>query len=112
MTDAQPVKFSPNRAPTLMYSASRTNVMKYFFFLSLWLYSPLDFGRFFGVLILYTVSRTPWTGDQPVSRPLPTHRTTHTQNKRIQTSMPLVGFELTTPVFERAKTVHALDRAA
>jgi hypothetical protein len=26
--------------------------------------------------------------------------------------MPRVGFELTTPVFERAKTVHALDRAA
>jgi hypothetical protein len=26
--------------------------------------------------------------------------------------MPRVGFEPTTPVFERAKTVHALDRAA
>jgi hypothetical protein len=26
--------------------------------------------------------------------------------------MPLVGFELMMPVFERAKTVHALDRAA
>jgi hypothetical protein len=26
--------------------------------------------------------------------------------------MPLVGFELTIPVFERAKTVHTLDRAA
>jgi hypothetical protein len=26
--------------------------------------------------------------------------------------MPLVGFETTTPVFELAKTVHALDRAA
>jgi hypothetical protein len=26
--------------------------------------------------------------------------------------MPLVGFELTSPVFERAETVHALDRAA
>jgi hypothetical protein len=33
------------------------------------------------------------------------------QNKRTQTSMPLVGFEPTIPVFERAKTVHALDRA-
>jgi hypothetical protein len=29
-----------------------------------------------------------------------------------QTSMPQVGFELTIPVFERAKTVHASDRAA
>jgi hypothetical protein len=26
--------------------------------------------------------------------------------------MPSVGFETTIPVFERAKTVHALDRAA
>jgi hypothetical protein len=26
--------------------------------------------------------------------------------------MPLLGFEPTTSVFERAKTVHALDRAA
>jgi hypothetical protein len=29
-----------------------------------------------------------------------------------QTSMPWVGFEPTIPVFERAKTFHALDRAA
>jgi hypothetical protein len=26
--------------------------------------------------------------------------------------MPRVGFELTAPMFERAKTVHPLDRAA
>jgi hypothetical protein len=26
--------------------------------------------------------------------------------------MPQVGFETTIPIFERAKTVHALDRAA
>jgi hypothetical protein len=32
-------------------------------------------------LILYTFCRTPWTGDQPVTRPLPTHRTTLTHNK-------------------------------
>jgi hypothetical protein len=36
----------------------------------------LDLGYFFSFLILYTVGRTPWTGDQPVARPLPTHRTT------------------------------------
>jgi hypothetical protein len=36
----------------------------------------------------------------------------HKQNKCIQTSMPQVGFELMIPVFEGAKTVHALDRAA
>jgi hypothetical protein len=34
----------------------------------------LDLGRFFNFLILYIVGRTPWTGDQPVARPLPTHR--------------------------------------
>jgi hypothetical protein len=38
--------------------------------------------------------------------------TTQTQTKRTQTSMPRVRFEPTIPVFERAKTVHALDRAA
>jgi hypothetical protein len=37
------------------------------------------------------------------------HRTTQTQNKRKQTSMPLVGLEPTISVFERAKIVHALD---
>jgi hypothetical protein len=40
------------------------------------------------------------------------HRTTQTQNKRGQTSMPLAGFEPTIPVFKRAKTFLALDRAA
>jgi hypothetical protein len=66
----------------------------------------------FQVLDLYTVGRTPWTGDQPVARKLPTHRTTQTQNKRTQTSMPQVGFQPTIPVFEQAKTVHASDRTA
>jgi hypothetical protein len=32
--------------------------------------------------LFYTDGRTPWTSDQPVARPLPTHRTTQTQNKR------------------------------
>jgi hypothetical protein len=77
------------------------------------LYSPLlGLGRFLSFLIFYTVGRTPWTGDQPFARPLPVHRTAQTQNKRTQISMPEVGFELINPVFERAKTVHALDRAA
>jgi hypothetical protein len=65
----------------------------------------LALGRFFSFLIFYTVSRTPWTGDQPVARPLPAHRTA-------ETSMPRLGFEPTIPVFERAKTGHDLDRAA
>jgi hypothetical protein len=74
--------------------------------LSVWLYTPLDLGRFFSFLILHTVCRTSWTGDKAIARPLPTHRTTQTQNKRKKSSMPRVGFEFTTPVFERAKTVH------
>jgi hypothetical protein len=62
--------------------------------------------------LFYTDGRTPCTGDQPVARPLPTRRTTQTQNKRTQTSMPRVGFEPAIPAFERTKTVRALDRAA
>jgi hypothetical protein len=50
-------------------------------------------------------------GDQPVARPLPTHRTAQTQNKRTQTSIPRVGFEPKISVFEQAKTVQASDRA-
>jgi hypothetical protein len=50
-------------------------------------------------------------GNQPVARPLPAHRTTQTQNKRTQTSMPQVEFEPMILVFVRAKTVHALGRA-
>jgi hypothetical protein len=54
----------------------------------LWLCSPLlGLGRFFSFLILHTVGRTPWAGDQPVVRPLPTHRI------NAETSMPSVGFE-------------------
>jgi hypothetical protein len=45
-------------------------------------------------------------GDQLVARPLLIIIHKH------QTSMPQVGFELTSPDSERAKTVHALDRLA
>jgi hypothetical protein len=72
----------------------------------------LDPGHFFSFVILYTVDKTPSTGDEPVARPLATHRTTQTKSKRTQTSMPRVGFQSKTPVFEQAKTVHALDREA
>jgi hypothetical protein len=51
--------------------------------LSLWLsVLLLELGRFFSFLVLFTVGRTPLTGDQPVAKPLPTHRKTQTQNKR------------------------------
>jgi hypothetical protein len=53
----------------------------------------------FQFLNLYIVGRTDWTGDQPVERPLSTHRTTQTQNKYTQTYMPRVGLETTNPVF-------------
>jgi hypothetical protein len=65
----------------------------------------------FQFLDLFTVGRTPWTSGHPVTRPLSTYRTPQTQNKRTQTSMPQMEFERTIPVFERAKTVHALGQA-
>jgi hypothetical protein len=40
-----------------------------------------------------------------------THRTARTKNKRTQKSMTQMGFEPMIRVFERAKTIHALDRA-
>jgi hypothetical protein len=38
----------------------------------------LDIRRFFSFLMLYTVGRTPWTGDQPIARP----RYLHTEHKQ------------------------------
>jgi hypothetical protein len=38
---------------------------------------------FSSVIIFYTDGKTPWTINKPVARPLPIHRTTQTQNKRI-----------------------------
>jgi hypothetical protein len=40
----------------------------------LWLYCPCGPWPLLQFLNLYTVSRTPWTRDQPVASPLPTHR--------------------------------------
>jgi hypothetical protein len=77
-------------APTLEHSASVKR------FVSLQFLNPK------------TVGRTPWTGDQPVARPLPTE----TQNKRKQTSTPSLGFEPTIPEFMRGKAIHTLNRAA
>jgi hypothetical protein len=53
----------------------------YYLRIYLWLYSLFfggggELGRFFSFLFMYTVGKTPWTGDQPVLRPLSTHRTT------------------------------------
>jgi hypothetical protein len=65
---------------------------------------------FFSFLMLYTVIRTPWKGNQPVRKLLPAHRSTQTQNKRTQTSMHWVGFESTISRFELAKAVHAFPQ--
>jgi hypothetical protein len=42
----------------------------------------LIYCAYFQSLDLITVGKAPWTGEQPVARPLPTRRTTQTQNKR------------------------------
>jgi hypothetical protein len=53
-----------------------------------------------------TVDRTFGMVISPVARPLPL------QNSTQKSSMPRVGFQHTTPVFERAKIFHALYRVA
>jgi hypothetical protein len=60
---------------------------------------------------LYTVGRTPRMGDQSRLKPATYTKKTRTQNKRKQTSVPPVWFEPKNAVYERAKTVHYLDRA-
>jgi hypothetical protein len=87
------------KAEPVLWEAAHSR--HYSSFIHQWLYSPLlGPGLFFIFVIFFTDGRTPWTGDQPVARPLPTHRTTQ------------VGFEPTIPSFERAKMVDPLDRAA
>jgi hypothetical protein len=50
----------------------------FFFSAALQLFGPWPALQFHN--LSYTDRTTPWTGDQPVSRPLSTHRTTQTQN--------------------------------
>jgi hypothetical protein len=71
----------------------------------------VDLGRFFSFLIYKQSAGLLGRGISP-SQGRYIHTEQHKQNKRTQTSMPHVGFEPTIPVFERAKTVHALHRAA
>jgi hypothetical protein len=73
---------------------------------------PFETWLLLSFLILYTVGRTPWTGDQPLVKSRYLHTEQHKQNKRTQTSMLEVGFEPTIPASEWAKTVHVLERAA
>jgi hypothetical protein len=46
--------------------------------------------------LFYTDGRTPWTSAQPVARPLPTHKTTQTHNKRTH-SHPCLGIRTHDP---------------
>jgi hypothetical protein len=39
----------------------------------------LGLSHFFSFLILYTIDKTPWAGDQPVTRFLHIYRTTETE---------------------------------
>jgi hypothetical protein len=43
--------------------------------LLLWVYIPCEHWPLFQFPDLYTVDRISWTGDEPISRPLLTHRT-------------------------------------
>jgi hypothetical protein len=79
--------------------------------LSLGLYSPLDIGGFFSLLIYPQSVGLLRQGISP-SQGRYQHTEQHKHNKRTQTSMPQVGFEPTIPAFERPKTVHASDSAA
>jgi hypothetical protein len=58
------------------------------------------------VMFFYTNGRIPWTGNQPVARPVPTQRTAKHRNSTHTHKEPcfLVGFKPTIPAFERAKT--------
>jgi hypothetical protein len=78
----------------------------------LWFYVPLlCLGRFFTFLIFYTVGWTPWTGDQPVSRPLAEHRAAQRLNAHRHPYLKWDSKPMTA-LFERVKTVYALDRPA
>jgi hypothetical protein len=77
-----------------------------------WLYSPLLGPSRFSSFVIYTQSVGLLEREIGPSQGRCLHAERYQQNKGTQTSMFRVGFETTIPVFERAKTVHALDRAA
>jgi hypothetical protein len=52
----------------------------------------------------FTDGRTPWASHQPVARPLPTHRTTQTQNRRTHTDIDaLNGIRTHDPTFRASE---------
>jgi hypothetical protein len=78
---------SPDFAPCdfFLFSTMKDNLIHSF--IHQWIYSPLlGPGLLFSFVIFFTQDgRTPWTGDQPVARPLPTQRTTQTEQTRART---------------------------
>jgi hypothetical protein len=108
-----PIKLHPRQSVSQSVRPSaHPSIHQSYLSINPWLYSPCGPWPPFQFLDLYTVGRAPWLGDQPVARPVPTHRTAQTQNKRKQTSTPWARFESTIPVLELLKMVHVLDRAA
>jgi hypothetical protein len=71
----------------------------------------LDLGSFFSILIYTQTVGQFGRGSARRKAATYTQNNTNTE-KRTKTSMPPAGFLPTTPVFKRAKTVHALDGAA
>jgi hypothetical protein len=87
----------------------------FFFFLLLFFFFLYGASAHIGPRPLYEVRNLidNWSLDEwSARRKAATYTGQHKHNKRRQTSMPLAGFQPTTPVFKRAKTFHTLDRAA
>jgi hypothetical protein len=103
--ETEKIKFVPCETFIIWITTIWLPVSSSFF---LWRIRPsglFSFRIYLELWILHRVGRTPWTGDQPVARLLPTQ-----DNKNVP--MPAVGFEPTILVFGEKKTFHALDRTA
>jgi hypothetical protein len=69
-------------------------------------FGPLPIGIDFELWILCTIRKISWTGGQPFRNASAcTEQHKHTRN--IDTAIPLVGFELTIPVFETGEVMIA-----
>jgi hypothetical protein len=88
------------------------NIYVLYLCICVWLYCPLSGPSRFFSFLLYTqsVGLLGWGISPSQGRYLHTEQHKHRINTQI--SILRVGFEPTIPVFERAKAVHILDRAA
>jgi hypothetical protein len=105
-----------------LHPVACTRFIVYCLFLWFWIYqlrTPanalvivrlLDFFSHWNQMLGLSLLLWPFVGPWPLFSV--SHRTTQTQNKCTHTSVPRVRFEPMISMFERAKTVHALDRAA